>query len=206
MSPHGLGAPLATTPSRRGHQRSDRHHTTPTPTQRTAGQAHDPHNQPPDTRPDANSTLLDRAGADRLRSTDAAGTRGSGRVFGLGGCETLRMAFRCKGFWALAGGLWGPKPSISSPLPSHPPQTPIATYFVSRYSPIPSNPPSRPNPDCFTPPNGAAGFDTTPWLTPPSPFRSPRTPGTRGRGRACKRMRRARTPCGWRRRAPPHRS
>jgi hypothetical protein len=37
-----------------------------------------------------------------------------------------------------------------------------ATYFVSRYSSIPSLPPSRPKPDCFTPPNGAAGLETMP--------------------------------------------
>jgi mannose-6-phosphate isomerase-like protein (cupin superfamily) len=49
------------------------------------------------------------------------------------------------------------------------PHTPIATYLVSRYSPIPSKPPSRPNPDCFTPPNGAAGLDTTPWFSPTIP-------------------------------------
>ena len=37
-----------------------------------------------------------------------------------------------------------------------------ATYFVSRYSSMPTRPPSRPRPDCFTPPNGAAGFETIP--------------------------------------------
>ena len=31
---------------------------------------------------------------------------------------------------------------------------------------MPSKPPSRPKPDCLTPPNGAAGFDTMPVLTP----------------------------------------
>ncbi len=50
-----------------------------------------------------------------------------------------------------------------------PRQTPIATYLTSKYSSIPSKPPSRPNPDCLTPPNGAAGFDTTPWLSPTMP-------------------------------------
>ncbi len=55
---------------------------------------------------------------------------------------------------------------------SRAPQTPIATYFVSKYSPIPSNPPSRPNPDCLTPPNGAAALDTTPWLSPTMPVSS----------------------------------
>ena len=30
-------------------------------------------------------------------------------------------------------------------------------------------PPSRPSPDCLTPPNGAAGLDTTPWLSPTMP-------------------------------------
>ena len=40
------------------------------------------------------------------------------------------------------------------------------TYLVSRYSSMPSAPPSRPKPDAFTPPNGAAGLDTMPWLIP----------------------------------------
>ena len=31
---------------------------------------------------------------------------------------------------------------------------------------MPSKPPSRPKPDCFTPPNGAAGLDTMPVLIP----------------------------------------
>ena len=35
-------------------------------------------------------------------------------------------------------------------------------YLVDRYSWMPSRPPSRPRPDCFTPPNGAAAFETTP--------------------------------------------
>ena len=42
----------------------------------------------------------------------------------------------------------------------------MPTYLVSRYSSMPSKPPSRPKPDCLTPPNGAAGFDTMPVLTP----------------------------------------
>src|SRR5699024_10386235 len=46
---------------------------------------------------------------------------------------------------------------------------PIPTYFVSRNSSIPTLPPSRPIPECFTPPNGAAGLDTTPWLRPTMP-------------------------------------
>jgi len=46
---------------------------------------------------------------------------------------------------------------------------PMPTYLVSRYSSIPSKPPSRPNPLCFTPPNGAAGFDTTPTFRPTMP-------------------------------------
>ena len=37
---------------------------------------------------------------------------------------------------------------------------------------MPSRPPSRPNPECLTPPNGAAGFDTTPWLMPTMPVSS----------------------------------
>ena len=49
---------------------------------------------------------------------------------------------------------------------AYPAQTATATYFVSRYSPIPSNPPSRPKPDCLTPPKGAAGLETMPWLSP----------------------------------------
>ena len=59
------------------------------------------------------------------------------------------------------------------PLESAPPggfdvrsQRAMPTYLVSRYSSIPSNPPSRPKPDCLTPPNGAAGLDTIPVLTP----------------------------------------
>src|SRR5436309_3136076 len=48
------------------------------------------------------------------------------------------------------------------------PHSPVstATYFVERYSSMPSLPPSRPKPDCFTPPKGAAGFDTSPRLSP----------------------------------------
>src|SRR4028119_1517167 len=34
---------------------------------------------------------------------------------------------------------------------------------------MPSRPPSRPNPDCLTPPNGAAGLETMPWLRPTIP-------------------------------------
>ena len=52
-------------------------------------------------------------------------------------------------------------------------QSAIATYFVSRYSPIPSKPPSRPKPDCLTPPKGAAGLETTPWLRPTMPVSMP---------------------------------
>ena len=48
-------------------------------------------------------------------------------------------------------------------------QSASATYVVSRYSSIPSKPPSRPKPLAFTPPNGAAGFDTRPVLTPIMP-------------------------------------
>src|SRR5262249_20203871 len=54
-----------------------------------------------------------------------------------------------------------------------PAQTLIATYFVSSYSPMPSKPPSRPKPDCLTPPKGAAGLETTPWLRPTIPVSSP---------------------------------
>src|SRR5262249_58319668 len=39
-----------------------------------------------------------------------------------------------------------------------------AMYLVSVNSSSPSCAPSRPSPDCFTPPNGAAGSDTTPRL------------------------------------------
>ena len=53
-------------------------------------------------------------------------------------------------------------------------QTGMPTYFVSRYSSIPSTPPSRPKPDCLTPPNGAAGLDTMPWLSRPCRSRGPR--------------------------------
>ena len=38
----------------------------------------------------------------------------------------------------------------------------IATYFVSRYASRPSCPPSRAMPDAFTPPKGAAAFETRP--------------------------------------------
>ncbi len=37
---------------------------------------------------------------------------------------------------------------------------------------MPSGPPSRPNPDCLTPPNGAAGLETMPWLRPIMPVSS----------------------------------
>ncbi len=47
-----------------------------------------------------------------------------------------------------------------------------ATYLVSRNSSIPRVPPSRPRPDCLTPPNGAAGLDTTPWFRPTMPVSS----------------------------------
>src|SRR5688572_17791611 len=49
----------------------------------------------------------------------------------------------------------------------------IATYLISRYSWIPSEPPSRPKPDALTPPNGAAGLETSPWLRPIMPVSSP---------------------------------
>ena len=45
----------------------------------------------------------------------------------------------------------------------------VATYVVSRYSSMPSKPPSRPKPLAFTPPNGAAGLDSRPVLTPTMP-------------------------------------
>ena len=51
----------------------------------------------------------------------------------------------------------------------------IATYLVSRYSSMPSLPPSRPKPDALTPPNGAAGLETMPWLRPTMPVSSPST-------------------------------
>ena len=35
---------------------------------------------------------------------------------------------------------------------------------------MPSNPPSRPTPDALTPPKGAAGLETMPWLTPTMPY------------------------------------
>src|SRR5262249_4854027 len=43
------------------------------------------------------------------------------------------------------------------------------TYCVSRNSISPSCAPSRPRPLCFTPPNGAAGSDTSPRLSPTMP-------------------------------------
>src|SRR5690606_37078342 len=42
-------------------------------------------------------------------------------------------------------------------------------YLASVYSSSPSWPPSRPIPDCLTPPNGAAGSETTPRLIPTIP-------------------------------------
>jgi hypothetical protein len=56
-----------------------------------------------------------------------------------------------------------------------PPAAQIAmpTYLVSRNSSIPSKPPSRPKPECFVPPNGAAGLDTMPWFSPTIPVSSP---------------------------------
>src|SRR5215218_304589 len=54
-------------------------------------------------------------------------------------------------------------------------QRSMATYLVSRYSAMPSGPPSRPKPDCLTPPKGAAGLETSPWLSPTMPVSSPST-------------------------------
>src|SRR5680860_62153 len=45
----------------------------------------------------------------------------------------------------------------------------MPTYLISRYSSMPSKPPSRPKPECLTPPKGAAGLDTMPWLMPTIP-------------------------------------
>src|SRR5580693_6177457 len=42
-------------------------------------------------------------------------------------------------------------------------------YCVSRNSSMPSCAPSRPRPDCFVPPNGAAGSETRPRLSPIMP-------------------------------------
>ncbi len=42
----------------------------------------------------------------------------------------------------------------------------VEIYWVSMNSSMPSWPPSRPRPDCFTPPNGAAGSETSPRLRP----------------------------------------
>ncbi len=44
-----------------------------------------------------------------------------------------------------------------------------AMYFVSRYSSMPSGPPSRPKPEALIPPKGAAGLETSPWLSPIMP-------------------------------------
>lgn len=52
-------------------------------------------------------------------------------------------------------------------------QDTIPTYLTSRYSLIPSLPPSRPKPEALTPPNGAAGLDTTPVLRPTIPDSRP---------------------------------
>ena len=56
-----------------------------------------------------------------------------------------------------------------SPVRTLQPPKPIATYFVSRNSSMPTLPPSRPSPDCLIPPNGAAGLDTRPVLSPTMP-------------------------------------
>src|SRR5690606_31731434 len=48
----------------------------------------------------------------------------------------------------------------------------ISVYLVDRYSWMPSAPPSRPTPDCLTPPNGAAAFETTPTFRPIMPVSS----------------------------------
>src|SRR6266576_788022 len=61
---------------------------------------------------------------------------------------------------------------LLTPLIPSPPHRFSATYLVSRYSPMPSKPPSRPKPDCLTPPKGAAGLETTPWLSPIIPVSS----------------------------------
>src|SRR5690606_33148345 len=50
--------------------------------------------------------------------------------------------------------------------------TAICVYFEDRYSWMPSSPPSRPTPDCFTPPKGAAAFETTPTFNPIIPVSS----------------------------------
>src|SRR5918995_4166490 len=47
------------------------------------------------------------------------------------------------------------------------------TYFTSRYSSSPSRPPSRPKPEALTPPNGAAGLEMTPALSPTRPDSRP---------------------------------
>src|SRR5580700_8484254 len=60
----------------------------------------------------------------------------------------------------------------------------VATYLVSVNSRRPSWAPSRPMPDCFTPPNGAAGSDTRPRLRPTMPASSAshtRSPRARSR-------------------------
>src|SRR5204863_8096732 len=54
-------------------------------------------------------------------------------------------------------------------------QREMPTYLVSRYSSMPSAPPSRPKPDCLTPPKGAAGLETIPWLRPTMPVSRPST-------------------------------
>ncbi len=63
-------------------------------------------------------------------------------------------------------------PGSANPALTSRPYRLMATYFVSRYSSIPSGPPSRPNPDCLMPPNGAAGLETMPWLSPTIPVSS----------------------------------
>ena len=57
----------------------------------------------------------------------------------------------------------------SSVPPDHRQSTFSATYVVSRYSSMPSKPPSRPKPLALTPPNGAAGLETSPVLIPTMP-------------------------------------
>ncbi len=66
------------------------------------------------------------------------------------------------------GGPGGRQQGVTACVSAGPHQS-TAMYLVSVNSSSPSCPPSRPSPDCFTPPNGAAGSDTTPRLMPTMP-------------------------------------
>ena len=72
------------------------------------------------------------------------------------------------------------------------------TYCVSKNSIMPSWAPSRPRPDCLMPPNGAAGSETMPRLSPIMPKSSFSETRSRGSNPWCRDRRRDRIRCRWR--------